>query len=252
MLLYGAILGVLSAIFSFMLYTMDMHYQGGIFVTIVSVVLSTALYAVAMYQFRNANSNLMSFWQGVKIGVGVAVISGIIIVLFNLLLTRVIDPETMTKAMNFQREQLIENTEMTIEQIDAQLEIAQQFQTPAIQAAFGLLFAMFFGLLLTLFVLYILGSWRLFTKAGFPGWGVFVPIYNLWILTRIVNKPSWWLLLLLIPVVNVVFGIWMMNLLSKQFKKDVDFTIGLVLLPFIFIPILGLNHIYIGEKFKSE
>ncbi len=119
MLLYGAILGVLSAIFSFMLYTMDMHYQGGTFVTLVSVVLSTALYAVAMYQFRNANSNLMSFWQGVKIGVGVAVISGIIIVLFNLLLTRVIDPETMTKAMNFQREQLIENTEMTIEQIDA-------------------------------------------------------------------------------------------------------------------------------------
>ena len=150
MLLYGAILGVLSAIFSFMLYTMDMHYQGGTFVTIVSVVLSTALYAVAMYQFRNANSNLMSFWQGVKIGVGVAVISGIIIVLFNLLLTRVIDPETMTKAMNFQREQLIENTEMTIEQIDAQLEIAKQFQTPAIQSAFGLLFAVIFGFLLSL------------------------------------------------------------------------------------------------------
>ena len=150
MLLYGAILGVLSAIFSFMLYTMDMHYQGGTFVTIVSVVLSTALYAVAMYQFRNANNNLMSFWQGVKIGVGVAVISGIIIVLFNLLLTRVIDPETMTKAMNFQREQLIENTEMTIEQIDAQLEIAQQFQTPAIQAAFGLIFAVIFGFLLSL------------------------------------------------------------------------------------------------------
>jgi hypothetical protein len=139
MLLYGAILGVLSAIFSFMLYTMDMHYQGGTFVTIVSVVLSTALYAVAMYQFRNANNHLMSFWQGVKIGVGVAVISGIIIVLFNL-----------TKAMNFQREQLIENTEMTLEQIDAQLEIAQQFQTPAIQAAFGLLFAVIFGFLLSL------------------------------------------------------------------------------------------------------
>ena len=92
----------------------------------------------------------MSFWQGVKIGVGVAVISGIIIVLFNLLLTRVIDPETMTKAMNFQREQLIENTEMTIEQIDAQLEIAKQFQTPAIQSAIGLLFAVIFGFLLSL------------------------------------------------------------------------------------------------------
>jgi hypothetical protein len=150
MLLYGAILGVLSAIFSFMLYTMDMHYQGGAFVTIVSIILSTALYAVAMYQFRNANNNLMSFWQGVKIGVGVAVISGIIVILFNILLTKVIDPDTMTKAMNFQREQLIESTEMTIEQIDAQLEMMQQFQTPAIQAAFGLLFSVIFGFILSL------------------------------------------------------------------------------------------------------
>ncbi len=150
MLLYGAILGVLSAIFSFMLYTMDMHYQGGAFVTIVSIVLSTALYAVAMYQFRKANNNLMSFWQGVKIGVGVAVISGIIVILFNILLTKVIDPDTMTKAMNFQREQLIESTEMTIEQIDAQLEMMQQFQTPAIQAAFGLLFSVIFGFILSL------------------------------------------------------------------------------------------------------
>jgi len=252
MLLYGAILGVLSAIFSFMLYTMDMHYQGGVEVTVISILLSTALIIIGIVQFDNAVEKNMDYLNGLKLGVGITAVSAVITIFFSLILTRVIDPETMTKAMDYQREQLIENTEMTIEQIDAQLGIAQQFQTPAIQAAFGLLFAMFFGLLLTLFVLYILGSWRLFTKAGFPGWGVFVPIYNLWILTRIVNKPSWWLLLLLIPVVNVVFGIWMMNLLSKQFKKDVDFTIGLVLLPFIFIPILGLNHIYIGEKFKSE
>ena len=150
MLLYGAILGALSAVFSFMLYTMDLHYQGGTMVTVVSVVLSTALYAIAMYQYRKANADVMSFWQAVKIGVGVAVISGIIVVLFNLILTLVIYPETMTKAVNFQREQLIENTELPIEQIDAQIEMMQKFQTPAIQAAFGLLFSVIFGFLLSL------------------------------------------------------------------------------------------------------
>jgi len=62
----------------------------------------------------------------------------------------VIDPETMSKAMNFQREQLIENTDLTLEQIDAQLAAMQQFQTPAIQAAFGLLFSVIFGFLLSL------------------------------------------------------------------------------------------------------
>lgn len=150
MLTYGAILGALSVIFSFMLYTMDMHYQGGTMVTIVSVVLSTALYAVGMYQYRSANSGFMTFWQGIKLGVGIALIGGVIVVLFNLILTRIIDPETMTKATNFQREQLIENTELTIEQIDAQLSAMQKFQTPAIQAAFGLLFSVIFGFILSL------------------------------------------------------------------------------------------------------
>ena len=150
MLTYGAILGALSVVFSFMLYTMDMHYQGGTMVTVVSVVLSVALYAIGMYQYRAANAGLMTFWQGVKLGVGIALISGIIVVLFNLILTRVIDPETMAKATNFQREQLIENTELTIEQIDAQLAGYAEFQTPAIQAAFGLLFSVIFGFLLSL------------------------------------------------------------------------------------------------------
>lgn len=150
MLTYGAILGALSVIFSFMLYTMDMHYQGGTLVTVVSVVLSMALYTVGMYQYRAANAGLMTFWQGIKLGVGIALISGIIIVVFNLILTRVIDPETMAKATNFQREQLIENTELTLEQIDAQMAAMQQFQTPAIQAAFGLIFSIIFGFILSL------------------------------------------------------------------------------------------------------
>ena len=150
MLTYGAILGALSVVFSFMLYTMDMHYQGGTMVTVVSVVLSVPLYGVGMYQYRAANAGLLTFWQAVKLGVGIALISGIIVVLCNLILTRVIDPETMTKAMDFQREQLIENTELTIEQIDAQLAAMQKFQTPAIQAAFGLLFSVIFGFLLSL------------------------------------------------------------------------------------------------------
>lgn len=55
------------------------------------------------------------------------------------------------------------------------------------------------------------------------------------------GKPGWWLLLFLIPFVNLIFIIWTYNMISKSFGKDEGFTIGLTLLGFIFWPILGFG-----------
>ncbi len=90
-------------------------------------------------------------------------------------------------------------------------------------------------------VLLIAAQWKIYTKAGKPGWACIVPIYNIIVLLEIVGKPLWWIILLLIPGVNIVFAIWMINLLSKSFGKTEGFTIGLLLLSFIFYPILGFG-----------
>jgi hypothetical protein len=82
---------------------------------------------------------------------------------------------------------------------------------------------------------------KVFKKAGQPGWAAIIPIYNLYVILKIVGKPGWWLLLMLIPLVNVVFAIWTVNLLSKSFGKDVGFTLGLIFLSFIFWPILAFG-----------
>ena len=96
-------------------------------------------------------------------------------------------------------------------------------------------------------IIYIIGVWKIFTKAGKPGWAAIIPIYNIIVLLEIVGKPLWWILLLLIPCVNIVFGIWIINLLSKSFGKSEGFTIGLLLLGFIFFPILGFGDaVYLG------
>ncbi len=88
-------------------------------------------------------------------------------------------------------------------------------------------------------IISIAGQWKAFKKAGQPGWACIVPIYNLYIMLKIGGKPGWWLLLFLIPVVNVVFAIWSINMISKSFGKDEGFTVGLIFLGFIFWPILG-------------
>ena len=88
-------------------------------------------------------------------------------------------------------------------------------------------------------VLTVASMWRIFTKAGKPGWASIIPIYNSVVQLEIVRKPWWWLLLMLIPYVGVVWSVWTMNLLCKSFGKSSAFTIGVIFLPFIFLPILA-------------
>jgi hypothetical protein len=94
---------------------------------------------------------------------------------------------------------------------------------------------------LAISVLIIVALWKVYEKAGKPGWAAIIPIYNIWVLLEIIKKPWWWLLLLLIPIVNIVILIIMIHNLSLKFGKGVGFTIGMILLPFIFIPILGFG-----------
>lgn len=101
----------------------------------------------------------------------------------------------------------------------------------------------FFALVcLAIAVIAIAGEWKAFEKAGQPGWACIIPFYNIYIMTKIGGKPSYWLLLMLIPGVNVIFGVWLVNMVSKSFGKDEGFTLGLLFLGFIFWPILGFSN----------
>ena len=100
---------------------------------------------------------------------------------------------------------------------------------------------------IVLVVVVIAGFWKTFEKAGQPGWASIIPIYNVYIMCKIGGKPGWWVLLMCIPFVNVIFSIWLDNMISKSFGKDEGFTFGLVILPFIFYPILGFGDAtYLG------
>ena len=99
--------------------------------------------------------------------------------------------------------------------------------------------SMIVGLLIAL--LLIVAMWKVFTKAGQPGWASIIPIYNLYIWCKIVGRPGWWILLMLIPFVNIIVGIILCIDMAKSFGKGAGFGIGLALLGVIFIPILGFG-----------
>ena len=110
------------------------------------------------------------------------------------------------------------------------------------------LYIIYFIVVLIIFI----SLWKVFEKAGRKGWEALIPIYNLFIIQKIIKKPWWWVLLMMIPWVGVIWTIWSTNLLSKSFSKSEGFTLGMIFFPFIFYPILAFgNAQYIGSETQS-
>ncbi|HHH55205.1 MAG TPA: signal peptidase I [Bacteroidetes bacterium] len=112
-------------------------------------------------------------------------------------------------------------------------------------------------IIIGLIVLMIASFWKLFEKAGKPGWAAIVPIYNTVVMIEIAKKPIWWIVLMLIPYVGVIWSIWVLNLFVKAFGKGEGYTVGIIFLPFIFLPMLAFSDDteYIGgeeEDFFSD
>lgn len=113
-------------------------------------------------------------------------------------------------------------------------------------------FATFFLVFLAISVLMIVSMWKLFEKAGKPGWACLIPIYSTIVMLEIIKKPMIWLLYLFIPIVNIVFMVWMINLFVKSYGKTEAFTVGCLFLPYIFYPMLAFDksavYIYADDK----
>jgi hypothetical protein len=94
----------------------------------------------------------------------------------------------------------------------------------------------------------IVAMWRIFTKAGQPGWAVLIPFYNLYVYTQIVKRPGWWMLLYFasaIPVIGSI-GVLIVSIidslrLAKLFGKTAGFGVGIILLGIVFLPILAFG-----------
>ena len=90
-------------------------------------------------------------------------------------------------------------------------------------------------------LLTIAGVWKAFQKAGQPGWAAIVPIYNLWIMLKVADDPGWWLILMLIPFVNLVIAIVVSIHVAEAFGRSALFGLGLAFIGFVFWPLLGFG-----------
>lgn len=94
---------------------------------------------------------------------------------------------------------------------------------------------------LILYVIFVAGLWKVFEKAGKPAWLAIIPIVNYFMLIPIAGKPLWWIILFLIPIVNIIVIFIVGIEVAKKFGKGTGFGVGLVLLGVVFYPILGFG-----------
>ncbi len=121
-----------------------------------------------------------------------------------------------------------------------------EYESSGIAAGIGAGAIIFY---LILIVITLAGMWKTFEKAGKPGWACIIPIYREIVMIEIVGKPMIWILWLLIPCSAPVFAIWLINLMSKSFGKSEGYTVGLILLAFVFWPMLGFGDAkYLGPS----
>jgi hypothetical protein len=126
-------------------------------------------------------------------------------------------------------------TFLTLRPFLAQDETATNNAAAAAGGAVGGLIGLVIGLVV------IVALWKVFAKAGQPGWAAIIPIFNLYILCKVAGRPGWWLILLLIPFVNFVIAIILCIDIAKNFGKGAGFGIGLAFLGFIFFPVLAFG-----------
>jgi Family of unknown function (DUF5684) len=106
-------------------------------------------------------------------------------------------------------------------------------------------------LILAAIVLIVVSQYKIYQKAGRKGWECLIPFYSTAVLLEIVSKPLWWIILLMfVPLVKTILWIVVMRRLAATFGKDAWFTAGLVILPFIFMPILAFGNVEYKNNYE--
>lgn len=222
---YGVLLGIISIGSALLILNGSTPGEGLTMITIVTIavmwIARIGLLARSHYEYNEKNNDYISFKDAILIGLVVLGISAVISGVIGYINYEFVIKEKMDTAMN-------------------------QMGASGISYSAVMFSGMISNLVIDVIVLFgiitLESMWKIFKKAGKEGWASLIPFYNTITLLDIVGKPAIWFLLMFIPIVNVILGIWVVNLLAKRFGKSDGYTVGMLFLPFIFYPMLGLSE----------
>src|SRR2546423_1575157 len=123
--------------------------------------------------------------------------------------------------------QLLPNSLLALLPMNALLAQTSDLESPTQAAPSPIFWICYFAII----ILLIAAMWKVFSKAGQPGWAAIIPIFNMYVLCKVAGRPGWWVILMLIPLVNLIILIIVNIDIAKNFGKGVGFGIGMIFLP---------------------
>ncbi len=150
---YGLLLGIVSVTFGVIMYVTNVYLEPSMVYTIIGFLILITIITLAIKAFKTESGGYLSLSEALKVGIGVAVIGGIIAAIWSFVLMNYIEPDYMNQMMEVQREKMIEmQPNMTEAQINNATEMASKFSSPLISIAISLIGSLFFGLVISLIV----------------------------------------------------------------------------------------------------
>jgi len=151
MLTYGFYIGILSVIISLLNYSFGNIFKPHWSVSLVGALVFIGLMVYAIRDFKATNGGFLKLGEAIKIGLGIALVSAIIGIIYQLILMYVLEPEFMTNMAAFQEQQILEKyPDMDEAQLETALNMSKKFTSPGMLVAFNLAGSLFFGLIVSL------------------------------------------------------------------------------------------------------
>jgi len=148
MLNYGLLLGVATIFINLVAYALGIHLDQDWRIGTLGFLAMIVIIVLGIRNFKSVNNNLITWGQSVKIGVGIAIVSALLGIIYNLIFMNFIEPEFMNQMME---KQVVawEELNMTEEQIEASKSMMETFSSPGITSAIGIIAAAFFGFVIS-------------------------------------------------------------------------------------------------------
>lgn len=148
---YGILLGIVSIVLGVIMYVTNSHLEPSVIFAIIGFVILAVIISLAIKAFKKDNGGYLSVGEALKVGVGTALVGGLISAVWMLILINFIEPDYMAQVMEVQQEKMVEmNPNMTDAQIKTAMEMSAKFSSPWIITAFAILQSLFFGFIIAL------------------------------------------------------------------------------------------------------
>jgi len=148
---YGVILGVVSVLLGVVMYVTNVYTDPHWSFSVLGFLILIAVIVMGIKAYKKLNHGFLELTDALKIGIGIALVGGIIGAIWTFTLTTVIEPEYTQNVIDAQREKLLENPDMTEAMVDQSMAVMEKMSSPMISIAFSIIGSLFFGFIISLF-----------------------------------------------------------------------------------------------------